>query len=153
MDPDDPPSRVRALPSWQLNRAAARGSRLVGERATALGASRSTYSSLAALEEFGRSSQAELGRRLGLDRKNVSFLVTALEADGLVRRGPDPRDGRRNVLEITAAGRAALERLESAFAEAQEQLLDGLSARDRAELLRLLRLVNRAESPGRPDSL
>ena len=33
-----------------------------------------------------------------------------LEADGLARRAPDPTDGRRSLLELTAAGRRALAR-------------------------------------------
>jgi DNA-binding MarR family transcriptional regulator len=138
VNPDDPPSRVRALPSWQLNRAALRATRLVGQRAAELGVSRSTYSSLAALDEYGRSSQVELGRRVGLDRKDVSSLVNDLESSGLVLRGPDPSDGRRNVLEITPTGRQLLEVLDRVFADAQDELLNGLSARDRAELTRLL---------------
>lgn len=75
---------------------------------------------------------------MGLDRKDVSSLVNDLESSGLVLRGPDPSDGRRNVLEITPTGRQLLEVLDRVFADAQDELLNGLSARDRAELTRLL---------------
>ncbi len=35
--------------------------------------------------------------------------VADLEADGLVERNPDPSDGRRAMVSLTAAGRSALE--------------------------------------------
>lgn len=145
MNPGDPPSRIRALPSWQLSRVAARAARLVSVRAAELGVTRSTYSSLAALEEFGPSSQAELGRQVGLDRKDVSSLIAGLEADGLVLRESDSHDRRRNVIEITAAGRALLERLDEAFTAAQDDLLAVLSVRDRAQLARLLEALNEGD--------
>jgi DNA-binding MarR family transcriptional regulator len=34
--------------------------------------------------------------------------VAAIEAEGLVRRSPDPRDGRRVVISLTDAGRRTL---------------------------------------------
>jgi DNA-binding MarR family transcriptional regulator len=52
----------------------------------------------------------QLGRRIVLSRSRVSRLVTELEADGLVRRIPDPEDGRATLATITPAGRAALRR-------------------------------------------
>src|SRR5262249_15970484 len=39
---------------------------------------RSDFAVLAALEEYGALSQADLGRRLGLDRNEVSGIVTRL---------------------------------------------------------------------------
>jgi DNA-binding MarR family transcriptional regulator len=40
----------------------------------------------------------------------MSRIVAALEREGLVRREPDPRDGRRAHLHATAAGRKLLEK-------------------------------------------
>jgi DNA-binding MarR family transcriptional regulator len=64
-----------------------------------------------------------------------------------VKRGPDPADVRRNRLEITPAGRELLARLDTTFAEVQDQLFAGLGATDRAELARLLDLVLQQLSP------
>ena len=141
MDARDAPQRVRELPTWLLNRAAARATRIVADRTAELGATRTTFSVLAALEEFGPLSQAELGRRVGLDRKDVSSLVAVLERDGLVSRTTDAADARRNSLEITAAGTRMLERLDEAIALAQDDLLAALSVRDRAELARILAVL------------
>ena len=141
MDARDTPSRVRALPTWLLNRAAARASRLVADRTAELGVTRTTYSLLAALDEFGPASQAELGRRLGLDRKDVSSVVGVLERDGLINRTADPADARRKTLGITPAGTRMLARLDDAIALAQEDLLAALPVRDRSELARILAVL------------
>lgn len=138
MDARDAPRRVRELPTWLLDRAAARGTRIVADRTAELGVTRTTFSLLAALDEFGAASQAQLGRRLGLDRKDVSSLVGVLERDGLILRGVDRTDARRKTLEITDAGTRMLERLDAAVALAQDDLLAALPVRDRAELARIL---------------
>jgi DNA-binding MarR family transcriptional regulator len=141
MDFSEAPARLRALPSYAITSAAARAGRLAADRVAELGASKAAYGMLAVVEEFGPSSQADLGRRLGMDRRSISEEAVGLERDGLVSRGPDPADSRRNRLEITAAGRKLLARLEKSFRAMQDDLLASLSPEDRAELVRLLALV------------
>ncbi len=101
--------------------------------------SKAAYGVLAVIEEFGPSSQADLGRRLGMDRRSVSEEAVGLEHAGLVSRGPDPADSRRNRLEM--AGRDVLARLDSSFRAVQDELFASLSPADRAELDRILALV------------
>jgi len=141
MDIGEVPARLRSLPSFAITLTAARASQLVGERVSALGVSKATYGMLAAIEEFGPLSQADLGRRFGMDRKSISDEAVRLDHAGFVRRGPDPADPRRNLLEITAAGRALLAQLESSFTDVQDQLLVALSPEERTELARLLQLI------------
>jgi DNA-binding MarR family transcriptional regulator len=52
-----------------------------------------------------------LGRRLGIDQPRASKLAGQAIAAGLLRRVADQRDGRRSPLELTAGGRAYLERV------------------------------------------
>ena len=61
-------------------------------------------------------------------------LVDALEDKGLVRRHADAADRRRNVVELTAAGRDTLHRTGEAAAEAERRFLAPLSARDAQRL-------------------
>jgi DNA-binding MarR family transcriptional regulator len=144
VDPDTAPERLRGLPSWLLGQAALAAQRQVGERLAAAGAHRSHYAVLAALEEQGPASQADLGRRIGLDRSDVVALLDDLTGRSLVRREPDPGDRRRNVVSITAAGRRQLHRLDEVVAAAQDALLTGLSPRERTQLVRLLvRVIER----------
>jgi MarR family transcriptional regulator, lower aerobic nicotinate degradation pathway regulator len=135
------PERLRGLPSWLLNQAALAANRIVGDGLAAVGAHRSHYAVLSALDEFGPASQAALGRRCGIDRSDMVALINALSRDGLVARRPDPADRRRNVVTITAAGRRRLRSLETVVARLQDALLAPLSAAERRQLAGLLRRV------------
>lgn len=68
----------------------------------------------------GREDLTELRAELGLDTGLMSRLLRSLEAEGLVRTGPHPKDGRRRIARLTASGRkefAAYEALSDAQAE------------------------------------
>jgi DNA-binding MarR family transcriptional regulator len=126
------------LPTWLLSQAALRAQRLVTDAFAAADASRSEYSLLAALEEFGPTSQAALGRRLGIDRSDMVALLRELEDRKLVKRAADPSDSRRYVITITRTGVRRLEKLDGLVAEVQDALLAPLSPRERSQLIRLL---------------
>jgi DNA-binding MarR family transcriptional regulator len=139
---DDAPRRLRALPTWQLSRAALAGARHVAAALGEAGVRRHHYSVLVALDERGPASQAELGRRLGIDRSDMAAVVARLEDDGAIARTRDERDRRRNVVRLTAQGAATLADLQARVQTAQEALLAPLDEAERRELTRLLeRLV------------
>ena len=126
------------MPTWLLSRSSARAHRLLGDAFAAVGARGYHYRLLAALEELGPSSQATLGRSAELDRSDVVTALDELEAAALVERSPDPDDGRRKIVTMTAAGRRRLLKLDEVVAGVQEELLAPLSTGERAELVRLL---------------
>jgi len=132
-----PPRRLWWRTSWLLSQAAGRAYRLVVDNTGGPGG-RTRYAYLAALEEFGPLSQAELGRPLGIDRKEVVGAINELEEHGLALRAPDTHDPRRNAVSITAAGRRELCRLDKALDRAHEALLEPLSSHERDLLDRLL---------------
>jgi MarR family transcriptional regulator, lower aerobic nicotinate degradation pathway regulator len=136
------PSRLQRLPSWLLNQAALHATRIVGEAFAKAGVRRYHYSVLVALAQDGPASQADLGRRLWIDRSDMVAVLNDLERDGLVARVRDEHDRRRNLVELTPAGKRALDRLDRQVEEAQAALLAPLSASERQQLLGLLaRLV------------
>jgi MarR family transcriptional regulator, lower aerobic nicotinate degradation pathway regulator len=137
----DPPERLRQLPTWLTAQVAAEGRRLVNASLGQDGARRQHFTVLASLSEQGPASQADLGRRLSIDRSDLHALLAELEADGLVARVRDERDRRRNVVTLTRAGRGALARLGKRIDAAQDALLEPLSAGERRELNRLLQKV------------
>lgn len=83
-------------------------------------------------------SQADLGRRLGLDRNDITEIVGRLASGRHVDRRPDPADRRRNVVSISPLGRQYLDDLERIAHEVQNELLQGLDDDDRAALAALL---------------
>src|ERR1700753_176912 len=98
-----PPARLRGLASWQTSKVSTIGARLFA-RSMPLGA-RADFAVLAALEEYGPLSQADIGRCLGLDRNDVNGILNRLEANAQADRQADPADRRRNVITLTSAGR------------------------------------------------
>lgn len=134
--PIQPPKRLRSLVSWQAGKVATLGARLTAGH-MALSA-RTDFAVLAALEEYGPLSQAELGRRLGLDRNDVSTVLTRLEGDGAVTRESDAADSRRNTVTPTALGLDYLSQLQGHADTVQRDLLVGLDESERRQLISLL---------------
>jgi DNA-binding MarR family transcriptional regulator len=139
MDTDNglqPPARLRALTSWQANKVSVLGARMTGRHMPL--SARSDFAVLAALEEYGELSQADLGRRLGLDRNEVSGIAARLERSRHIDRHVDPDNRRRNVVTLTASGQRYLEEIQRHADAAQEELLVGLNAAERRQLNELL---------------
>ena len=142
-----PLRRVEKLPSWLLSQANARGHRLLADALGAHGLRGYHVRLLAALDEHGTLSQADLGRRTGIDRSDVVATLDELAALGLARRSPDPSDRRRNVVTITAVGVDRLVEIDAVLQQVQDRLLAPLSPNERATFVPLL-----AKVAGRSDT-
>jgi DNA-binding MarR family transcriptional regulator len=135
------PHRLSGTVVWLVGRVAQRGHTLARERLEAGGIRKWHYAVLAALQEFGEQSQADIGRRLGLDRSDMVAVLNDLQADDYVTREPDPADRRRNVVTISDAGVVALARFDRLVAEADGLLLADLSEAERGQLVALLERI------------
>lgn len=145
------PSRLRTLPSRLINVIALSANRLVDRALAAADSRRYHYALLAALEEFGAASQADLGRRTGIDRSDIVATVNELAERMLVERSPDPSDRRRNIVSITPAGSQRLRTLDRILAEVQDELLAPLSAEERRQFVdHLTRLAEYHAGTARP---
>jgi len=80
----------------------------------------------------------DLRQRLDLDSGYLSRLLRRLEQRGLVDVRPDPADARRRTATLTRAGRTTLARLEERSDALARDLLDPLTARQRARLTEAL---------------
>ncbi|HVK23265.1 MAG TPA: MarR family transcriptional regulator [Actinokineospora sp.] len=138
MDTRSAPARLRTLTSWLINQNSVTARNVVADRLEGTGTRRYHYSMLAALEEFGPASQADLGRRCGLDRSDVAGAVADLLDQGWVDRAADPLDRRRNIVRLTKAGTKQLKALDRVIGDAQDALLEPLSSAERAQLNELL---------------
>lgn len=116
-------------------RGEARASDGPGRRKAAFGARRMLH---AIVHADGPQSITDLGRQIGVDQPRASRLVQALADSALVRRIPDPADGRRVVIEATAAGRARFQAHLEARSTEVAQAAEALSGAEQADLARLL---------------
>jgi DNA-binding MarR family transcriptional regulator len=94
--------------------------------------------------------QQELGSAMGIDRSTMVLLIDELEAAGLAKRRPHPKDRRAREVVITPKGRRVLEQGRRMARQVEDEVLGGLNANERRELLELLR---RAVSSAPPQSL
>jgi DNA-binding MarR family transcriptional regulator len=136
--PPPAPRAIRALPSWLLGRAAARGRGLVAEALAAEGQKMWHHVVLSAVSDLGPVAQAELGRSIQLDPKDLVGVLNDLQAAGLVVREPDPRDRRKNAVSLTEEGGRLLKRCEKAARAANDALLAPLSTAERKQFMDLL---------------
>ena len=107
----------------------------------------------ALLNLLGRAdgaNQQELGRAMAVDPSTMVSLIDELEAKGLAKRQPHPNDRRARAVALTAKGRRVRERSRQMASQAEDEVLGGLSAADRQELLRLLRLAHGSAPPQPP---
>ncbi|MFD6425505.1 MarR family winged helix-turn-helix transcriptional regulator [Streptomyces sp. NPDC060198] len=91
---------------------------------------------LALLDRSGPTTSSALAREAQITAQAMGATLGALRARGLVARSPDPEDGRRAVLTMTAAGRKALKDKRSARTDLIARALTG-GAFTPAELDRL----------------
>src|ERR1700694_4032850 len=78
------------------------------------------------------ATQQELGDAMLMDDNTVVLLLNELEAAGFSVRRRDPGDRRRHLVEITAAGRQAIDRSEKAQEGIEDELLRDLRQHRRA---------------------
>jgi DNA-binding MarR family transcriptional regulator len=130
--------RVADRPTWLLSQANARSQSLLRKAFEVEGVRGYHFRMLAALEQYGQSSQADLAHHTGIDRSDVVATLDDLDSWGFARRDPDPGDRRRNVVSLTEDGEAALQRLDRVLADVQDAVLEPLTATERKALMRLL---------------
>ena len=87
--------------------------------------------------ELARQDELEvaaLRRWLDLDAGYLSRILARFEADGLLRKSRSPGDGRRQVISLTQAGRAAFGRLDALSSDQIRGLLAAVPAGQRSRL-------------------
>ena len=93
--------------------------------------------------------QQELGSALGIDRSTMVSLVDELESAQLARRRPSATDRRAREVAITAKGRRLLQRARRVISQVEDEVLAGLTADERRDLMALLRRAL-ASAPAQP---
>ena len=98
--------------------------------------------------------QQQLSADMGIDPSAMVKLIDELERAGLAERQRRPGDSRAWEVSITPKGRRTLERARRLVVQVEDEVLGGLNAADRRQLLMLLRraLVSAPpQPPWRPE--
>ena len=140
VQPGRTPDRIKDRPTWLISRAYAQSTALLaaGFEADGNGLRGHHYRLLAALEQWGPASQADLGRDTGIDRSDVTAALTELEARGLVERRVDPDHRRRNIVTITPPGLDTLLDLDAMVDRIQDAVLAPLTVAQRRQFVGLM---------------
>jgi DNA-binding MarR family transcriptional regulator len=96
---------------------------------------------LASLRRAGkpyRLTPTELSKALMVTSGGMTKRLAALEARGLIRREPDPTDGRSTSVTLTREGKRLVDAILPEHVANEERLLGELSDKERAELAGLL---------------
>jgi DNA-binding MarR family transcriptional regulator len=96
------------------------------------------YMTLGYVRDHPGITQQELESALFMDANSVVLILNELEAAQFSIRRRDPNDRRRHIVEITPAGRRALEKADKARDTLEDEVLGPLSAEERKTLRRLL---------------
>jgi MarR family 2-MHQ and catechol resistance regulon transcriptional repressor len=88
-------------------------------------------------------SQSALGRRLVVNKADMTGIIDRLEKAGLVMRLPHPTDRRVHMIAMTEKGERMADGLEPGYLDGVHQLMAGIPGKDLRSLMRTLEKVRR----------
>jgi DNA-binding MarR family transcriptional regulator len=97
------------------------------------------YAALAAIRTNPGIDQVTLAGLIAYDRTTITGVVDRLVQKGLLVRNLSSRDRRARELQVTEAGKRTLRAITPAVEAAQRSMLRGLTEKESAGLMRLLR--------------
>ena len=97
------------------------------------------YAALATIKVTPGVDQITLAGLIAYDRTTITGVVDRLAQKGLLLRRPSSRDRRARELQLTEQGRRTLRGITPAVEAAQQMMMRGLTEKEAAELMRLLR--------------
>ena len=110
-------------------------------RAQGLGLTQPQWQALARISQNQGMNQACLADLLEVQPITLTRLLDRLEAAGWVERRPDPADRRVQRLHLTVKAEPLLDDIRALAAETREEAMEGLSDRERRQLLQTLQTV------------
>lgn len=104
------------------------------------------YAVLQAVSNAPGLDQRTLASTIGQDTSTIGGVVDRLEARGLVQRNASPDDRRVRLLTLTGDGHELLAVAIPGMQRAQERILQPLPKRERAEFMRMLQALVKANN-------
>jgi DNA-binding MarR family transcriptional regulator len=132
-----------ARPGFLIRRTHQLSSAFFDEAVASVGVTTTQFGVLHVVRARPGVDQIGLGQLLGIDRSTVTLVVGLLEQNGYLRREVSADDRRRKVLQITDAGRDALERATELTRASRHRILSPLTAEEAQIFMVLLgKIVN-----------
>ncbi len=116
---------------------------------TSLGLTPALFAVLNVLGAREGTIQQQLSSEMGIDPSAMVKLINEIERAGLADRRRRPNDRRAWEVTITPKGRRTLQRARRLVSQVEDEVLGGLTATDRRQLLTLLRRAL-ASAPPQP---
>lgn len=128
-----------SMPGYLIRRSKQVSTGVFAETCKDFGITPIQFAALTILRFQPDSDQTEIGEIAALDPSTAGDVIQRLERRGLIRRH---EDGQRRVCNLTRDGAALLDQVTPLVAQAQRIVLGELTAREQAQLLRLLSKLN-----------
>lgn len=106
-----------------------------------LGVTAGEARTLAYARQYPGLRQSALAERMNVEPMTLVGFLDRLTARELIRREPDPSDGRAKIVQLTEEGRALALRVSKVARKTREQALEGTSPEDVEALQRALAIM------------
>jgi MarR family transcriptional regulator, transcriptional regulator for hemolysin len=132
------PLDVLSTPGHLISLAARGFARLSEARLKPLGFGVGHLPVLIALRDGKAGTQRELARFAKIEQPPMAQMLARMERDGLIRRTPDPDDGRSSRIALTKMARENLPEACDVLFQGNREALDGFTEKEAAQLIALL---------------
>ncbi|MDB5502651.1 MAG: transcriptional regulator, MarR family [Tardiphaga sp.] len=129
---------VLSTPGHLISLAARGFARLSEARLKPLGFGVGHLPVLVALQDGRASTQRDLARFAKTEQPPMAQMLARMERDGLIRRAPDPADGRSSRITLTAAAEARLPDAITVLLQGNQEVLRDFTSEEAALLVDLL---------------
>lgn len=129
---------VLSTPGHLIAQAARGFARLSETRLKPLGFGVGHLPVLVALGEGRVGSQRDLTRFAKIEQSSMAQMLNRMERDGLIRRAPDPSDGRSSLISLTEDARTRMPAACAVLFQGNRDALAGFSDQEAAQLVDLL---------------
>ncbi|SRR5579859_207728 len=129
---------VLSTPGHLISQAARGFARLSEARLKPMGFGVGHLPVLVALGEGRADSQRGLARFAKIEQSSMAQMLNRMERDGLIRRVPDPSDGRSSLISLTDAALARMPEACEVLFQGNRDALAGFSDQEAAQLVDLL---------------
>ncbi|WP_188849776.1 MarR family winged helix-turn-helix transcriptional regulator [Aureimonas glaciei] len=132
---------VLSTPGHLISLAARSFARLSEMRLKPLGFGIGYLPALMALRDGRATSQRDLARIVRIEQPSMAQMMVRMERDGLIRRDPDPADGRSSRIALTQTAIARLPEACDALFQGNSEALQGFSDDEAEHFIAMLNRV------------